>query len=110
MAKTTSKIHNRHLFCYPDPQPLCAVGSPTWFAWLETATAFRYCSGQRQNVCNGYGPLLAPVSFRKERRRLGWLWYAHRRVHGMLHKRYVGRSDRLTAMQLEMTAVLLNEV
>lgn len=110
MAKATPKIRNQQLFCYPDPKPVCAVDSPTWFIWLETATTFRYFSGQRCNVYDGYGPLFAPVSFRKERRRRGWLWYAYRRVYGVLHKRYVGRSEGLTMAKLEETAVLLNEI
>jgi hypothetical protein len=110
MAKTTPQIHDRQLFCYPDPEPLCAIDSPAWFAWLETATAFRYFSRRRQNLFDGHGPLFAPVSFRKERRRQSWLWYAHRRVPGVLHKRYAGRSAGLTATRLEATAVLLNEV
>jgi len=110
MAKMTPQIRNQHLFCYPDPTPVCLLDSPAWFVWLETAAAFRYFSEQRQNVFRGHGPLYAPVSFRKERRRQGGLWYAYRRVHGVLHKRYVGQSAILTAARLEETAVLLNQV
>jgi hypothetical protein len=110
MAKTTPKVRDRQLFCYPDPKPVCTLDSPAWFAWLETATSFRYFSWQRRNVFRGHGPLFAPVSFRKERRRQGWLWYAYRRVHPVLHKRYVGKSDGLTVVKLEETAVLLNEI
>ena len=110
MAKTTPKVRDRHLFCYPDPKPFCVVASQEWFVWLETATSFRYFSGQRRNVYKGNGPLFSPVSLRKERRRLGWLWYGYRRVYGMLHKRYVGRSVDLTWIRLEETAVLLNDV
>jgi len=110
MTKTTPKVRDRHLFCYPDPNPHCAVESAEWFVWLETATSFRYFSGQRHNVYKGNGPLFAPVSLRKERRRRGWLWYGYRRVYGVLHKRYVGRSVDLTGVRLEETAVLLNEI
>jgi LuxR family transcriptional regulator, maltose regulon positive regulatory protein len=110
MGKMTPEIRDQLLFCYPDPSPVCPVGSPAWFAWLETASAFRYCSGQRRNLCRGHGPLYGPVSFRKERRRRVGLWYAYRRVHGVLHKRYVGKSAGLTLARLEETAVLLNEV
>ena len=38
------------------------------------------------------------------------LWYAYRRVHGVLYKRYVGKSAGLTLARLEETAVWLNEV
>ncbi len=109
MAKTTAKVRDRQLFCYPDPTAVCTVDSSAWFVWLETATAFRYFSGQRHNYFHGHGPLFAPVSFRKERRR-GWLWYAYRRVYGVLHKRYAGKSAGLTAERLEETAVLLNDI
>lgn len=110
MAKTTPQIHRQQLFCDAEPEPLCVVESAAWFAWLETATAFRYFSEQRQPRGHGHYSPLAPISLRKERRRQGWLWYAHRRVHGVLHKRYVGRSVDLTVTRLEVTAVLLNEV
>ena len=110
MAKMTPEIRDRFLFCYPDPTPVCALESPAWFAWLETASAFRYCSGQRRNLFRGHGPLYGPVSFRKEWRRQVGLWYAYRRVHGVLYKRYVGKSAGLTLARLEETAVWLNEV
>ena len=110
MAKTTPQIRARQLFCYPDPEPFCTVESPAWFAWLETATIFRYFSEQRWNWYSHYYSPFAPISLRKERRRQGWLWYAQRRVHGGLHKRYVGRSVDLTVARLEATAVALNEV
>lgn len=38
------------------------------------------------------------------------LWYAYRRAHGVLYKRYVGKSAGLTLARLEETAVWLNEV
>ncbi len=110
MANMTPEIRNQLLFCYPDPTPVCPLDSPAWFVWLETASAFRYFSGQRHNVFRGHGPLYAPVSFRKERRRQVGLWYAYRRAHGVLYKRYVGKSAGLTAARLAETAVLLNEV
>ena len=110
MAKTTPEICDQFLFCYPDPTPVCALDSPAWFAWLETASAFRFCSEQRRNLFRGHGPLYRPVSFRKEQRRQVGLWYAYRRVHGVLYKRYVGKSAGLTLTRLEETAVLLNEI
>jgi hypothetical protein len=71
MAKTTPQIHDRQLFCCPDLEPLCAVESPAWFAWLETATIFRYFSEQRWNWHGHYYAPFAPISLRKERRRQG---------------------------------------
>ena len=110
MAKTTPHIRDKKLFCHPDTTPVCNVDSPDWFVWVEKATTFRYSSGQRHDYIRGHGPLFAPVSFRKERRRQGYLWYAYRRVHSILHKRYVGKSSGLTATKLEETAVLLNGI
>ena len=110
MAKMTPEIRDHFLFCYPDPAPVCALDSPAWFAWLETASVFRYCSGQRRDLCRGHGPLFGAISLRKEQRRQVGLWYAYRRVHGVLHKRYVGMSAGLTLTRLEETAVGLNEV
>ncbi len=86
------------------------VGSLAWFAWLDTATSFRYFSSQRRNLSRGHGPLFAPISLRKERRRRGGLWYANRRAHGILYKRYVGKSAALTPEKLEEMAVLLNDL
>jgi LuxR family maltose regulon positive regulatory protein len=110
MAKITPQIRHKQLFCYPDPAPVCLVGSPTWFAWLDSATAFRYFSGQRLHCHHGSGPLFAPISLRKEPRRQGWFWYAYLRSHGLLHKRYVGKSERLTIARLEEMATILNEL
>jgi LuxR family maltose regulon positive regulatory protein len=110
MAKMTPQIRHKQLFCHPDPTPICTVGSPAWFAWLETVTSFRYFSAQRHNFFRGYGPLFAPISLRKEQRRHGWLWYAYRRTHGVLHKRYVGKSQAVTLEKLEEVAALLNDI
>ena len=110
MAKSTPQIRNQQLFCYPDPTPVCIVDSSAWFVWLETATTFRYFSAQRHDHYHGHGSVYAPISFRKERRRQGALWYAYRRVYRVLHKRYVGKSVGVTAARLEEMAVLLNEI
>lgn len=110
MTKTTAQIHQHQLFCLASPQPVCLLDSPAWFLWLETARSFRYFSDRRQNIFRGFGPLYAPVSFRKERRRQSWYWYAYRRVYGILHKRHVGKSATLTIARLEEIVTLLNEV
>lgn len=39
-------------------------------------------------------------TLRHERRKNGLFWYAYRRVHGKLHKRYVGLSDQITIEKL----------
>jgi LuxR family maltose regulon positive regulatory protein len=109
MSKKTAKVQHRQLYLNGSDNPVCAVGSPAWFAWLEAATTFRYHSQERQNIFRGYGPLLPPISLRKEERRRGALWYAYKRRHGCLHKRYVGRSARLTLAKLDDVALRLNQ-
>lgn len=112
MPKQTPAVRRNHL--YPDPQSnaeaLCALDSPTWFAWLESATQFRYYTTRRFQVAQAYWRTMRPISVRKEKRRSGFLWYANLRVHGVLYKRYVGRSAALTVEHLDRIATLLNEV
>lgn len=116
MAKMTPEIRGQLLFCYLAPLPVCPVGSPAWFAWLATVSvsvsvsAFRYGSGQRRNLFRGHGPLYRPASFRKEQRRQVGLWYAYRRVHGVLYKRYVGKTAVLTQDKLDEVAAWLNDI
>lgn len=110
MAKQTPFVCGNQLYLPDNPQPVCQVDSAFWFAWLETVPAFRYQSDQRLNVIRGYGPLLSPVSFRREQRRQQSLWYAYRRGHGILHKRYAGKSSTLTADKLAALALMLNLV
>jgi hypothetical protein len=51
---------------------------------------------------------VSPISLRKEQRRRGTLWYAYKRNHGVLHKRYVGKSAALTSAKLDEVAVELS--
>ena len=110
MPPNTAHIRHQSLFCYPQPEPICLLDSPNWFIWLETAMTFRYFSDRRQRNIRGFGPLYMPISLRKEQRRHHWYWYAYRRTHGTLHKRYAGKSDALTTLRLENMATELNQV
>lgn len=110
MAHSTPKVVANQLYLPPCGEPVCAVGSPAWFDWLPAATAFRYQSQRRRIIIQGYGPILSPVSVRKEKRRRGFLWYAYLRSFGILHKRYVGKSEALTVARLEEIALILNEI
>lgn len=110
MAKTTPKVHHKQLFLNGMDVPLCYLGSDDWFAWLETATSFRYFSEERMPLFQDYSRPLSPISVRKEKRRQGYLWYAYRRAYRQLHKRYVGTSAALTTDRLDEIAFLLNEV
>lgn len=109
MAHITPLIQQQQLFLPDQQAPLCQVDSPAWFAWLATVGSFRFASAQRRSIIRGYGPLLAPISLRKEQRRHGTFWYAYRRAHGQLYKRYVGPSDQLTLAKLDAVAALLHD-
>ncbi|MCA9939738.1 MAG: hypothetical protein KC418_13930 [Anaerolineales bacterium] len=110
MAHTTPKVMNNRLYLPDCTEPVCPVESPAWFDWLHEARCFRYYSQQRHNVIRGYGPVFAPISLRKEKRRRGCLWYAYRRSYRVLYKRYVGKTEALTRDRLEEIARTLNEV
>ncbi len=61
-----------------------AIGSPAWSAWIREHTTFAYQD--------------EPLRFtaRREQRSGGLYWYAYKRAHGKLLKRYLGRSEDLT--------------
>jgi LuxR family maltose regulon positive regulatory protein len=105
MAHNTPIVQQELLFLAPLATPVCAIDSPQWFHWLRTAISFRFCSIQR---VGDYGPLLAPISLRKESRRKGHFWYAYRRASRQLYKRYVGRSEQLTLDKLNQVTRLLH--
>ena len=109
MANKTAKIQSKQLYLPESDAPLCLLGSRAWFAWLETATTFRYFSSQRLLVAHTYYRALRPISLRKEKRRQTSLWYAYLRSHGCLHKRYVGKSIALTEARLDEIATVLNQ-
>lgn len=44
------------------------------------------------------------MTLRKEKKGVLFHWYAYRRVHGVLHKRYVGQSDRINVSTLVAVA------
>ena len=110
MAHATPDVVRKQLYLSHFGEPICDVDSPAWFDWLQTATTFRYHSQSRRIIIHGHGPTLDPISVRKERRRRGALWYAYRRSFGVLHKRYVGKTEAVTLAQLEKIAVVLNEI
>jgi hypothetical protein len=108
MAKTAPQIQRNQLYTNSQTTPVCVTGSPAWFAWMETATTFRYFSQQRLPMGHHCYQSLRPISVRKEKRRRGYLWYAYLRTHGCLHKRYLGKSSALTVARLDEIAIILN--
>lgn len=67
------------------------VGTPSWYAWLETATAFTFeCAA---------GTFTAHKR-RAGNRRGGWYWRAYRRKRGRLTTCYLGLSTNLVLSHL----------
>ena len=108
MAKTTPKVQGKHLYLNGDATPICRVGSPDWFEWLETTTRFRYFTDQSTPVGVGFRRAMYPISVRKEKRRRQFVWYAYRRSNGLLYKRYVGKTMALTVERLDEVAAELD--
>ena len=105
MSPKLPQVQGQQLYLPTSPEAVCAVNSDAWFVWLETAVAFHYHSQARVVMMHGRGPQVSPISLRKEKRRQSTLWYAYKRNHGVLHKRYVGKSDALTSAKLDEVAV-----
>jgi hypothetical protein len=78
----------------PDEGLTIELESPQWFEWLETQKSFRYCPKSSDS----------PFTVTRE----GEYWYGYRKQLGKLHKRYIGKSEKLTTTKLEEIASLLN--
>ncbi|MBD2416112.1 hypothetical protein FACHB389_35970 [Nostoc calcicola FACHB-389] len=78
----------------PDEGLTIELESPQWFEWLETQKSFRYCPFSSDS----------PFTVTRE----GEYWYGYRKQLGKLHKRYIGKSEKLTTAKLEEIASLLN--
>lgn len=77
---------------YPHPVDLTQtikVGSAEWFKWLAEHDRFVY----REETGEG-------CTVRRETRRGGYFWYAHRRQAGKLQKVYLGKTADLTLNKL----------
>ena len=71
------------------------VDTPSWYAWLETATTFTFTCDEgtftAHKACAG-------------NRRGGWYWRAYRRKRGRLSRCYLGVSTNLTLSKLREAA------
>jgi LuxR family transcriptional regulator, maltose regulon positive regulatory protein len=96
MARTTSQVDGNRLVLASKDESSIVVGSPAWFAWLETATTFAFtCPSGR-------------FTARKEARARGGLyWKAYRTVNRTLHRAYLGKTTDLTLDLLLNTAARL---
>lgn len=74
------------------------VGTPDWYAWLDTATSFAFRSPQ------------GSFTARRERsgnKRGGWYWKAYIRRKGKLLHAYLGKAETLTLEHMCSVAVTL---
>jgi len=94
--RTTPKIVSGHVYT-EDEYTGTLVGSPAWFAWLNTATTFYYA-----------GRLGTFTAHRECRQRGGHYWTAYRRQAGVLRRVYLGTALQLTAPHLEEVALTLS--
>jgi LuxR family maltose regulon positive regulatory protein len=74
-----------------------SVGSPAWFAWLDSASTFYFES--RTGTFTAH---------RERRHRGGFYWIAYRRRSAVLHRSHLGKADRLTLPRLEQVALALS--
>ena len=68
------------------------LGSPGWFAWLETVSAFCYSSQDA---------IYWRMTVRREKRRQQQYWYGYARKGRQLHNVYLGKTEALTQARLE---------
>jgi hypothetical protein len=73
------------------------VGSPVWFAWLDTATTFYFESA--------FGTFTAHC---ERRQRGGTYWIAYRRCAGVLRRCHLGKAHQLTPQHLLTVARTLS--
>jgi LuxR family maltose regulon positive regulatory protein len=93
--RSTQKVMSGILYT-DDPFTGTSVGSPTWFAWLATASTFYFESPQGTFTAH-----------HERRRRGGAYWIAYRRRAGILRRVHLGKPDRLTLERLEHVALTL---
>jgi ATP/maltotriose-dependent transcriptional regulator MalT len=74
------------------------VGTPAWFAWLETASTFSFVSEQG---------LFTARHERSGQHRGGRYWKAYRKQHGKLSSRYLGKSEALSLERLRAVAMAM---
>ena len=99
MAKMTPLVRgDRLIHEQDDHEQVLVVGTPAWFAWLETATTFAFTSDT------------GTFTARKERagnQRGGWYWKAYRTQHGKHSSLYLGKTEALTLERLNSVAQAL---
>ena len=96
MPRTTARVEGDRLALAADAASPIAVGTPAWFAWLESATTFAFTS-----------PAGHFTARKEARRRGGGYWKAYHTAHGTLHRAYLGKTADLTLDRLNRAAATL---
>jgi LuxR family maltose regulon positive regulatory protein len=96
MAHKTARVEQDTLVSGTAATGPIIVGTPAWFAWLESATTFAFS-----------GPGGSFTARKEGRDRGGWYWKAYRTVHGALRRVYLGKSVDLTLTRLNEAAATL---
>ena len=93
MPRTISRVDGDRLILAANDGSYIVVGTPEWFAWLESATTFAFSSPSGN------------FTARKEARARGSLyWKAYHTAHGTLHRAYLGKTSDLTLERLNEAA------
>ena len=71
MARTTARVEQETLISPTPAAGSITVGTPAWFAWLESATTFSFS-----------GPTGSFTARKEGRARGGGYWKAYRTAHG----------------------------
>jgi hypothetical protein len=93
--RTTPKVLRGTLYT-DDAHTGTTVGSPAWFAWLNTAATFYYES-----------PIGTFTAHQEYRQPGGQYWIAYRCCSGVLRRAHLGKSVQLTADCLAQAALTL---
>jgi LuxR family maltose regulon positive regulatory protein len=96
MAHTTPRVAGPTLVLAANDAGPITVGTPAWFAWLESATSFAFS-----------GPAGSFTAHKENRARGGWYWKASRTAHGTMQRCYLGKSANLTLERLNHAAATL---
>jgi LuxR family maltose regulon positive regulatory protein len=94
--RTTPKVISGRIYT-EDAFTGTLIGSPAWFAWLDTATSFYY--EDRGGTFTAHC---------ERRHRGGLYWIAYRRQRGVLRRVHLGKADQLTLERLQTVAGTLN--
>ncbi len=95
-SPTTGAVRNGCLvYAQQDRHVIVPVDTPSWYAWLETATSFTF---------TGEEGTFTAYKASAGNRRGGWYWRAYRRKRGRLSRCYLGVCTNVTLSKLHEAA------